>query len=119
MHSTGMEFDTFISTSALARVTVEIRRDQAVSDDDLARLTSEIDEMSQRWHDRLLGALTSALGSHEAERLSAMHSEKLGTRSLDILHVAAAVVLGKQEFLTFDQRQAALAKAAGLDVPTL
>ena len=53
----------------------------------------------------------------EAERLSALHSEKLGTRSLDILHVAAALVLGCASFLTFDQRQAALARAAGLKVP--
>ncbi|MGH7946478.1 MAG: type II toxin-antitoxin system VapC family toxin [Opitutaceae bacterium] len=55
----------------------------------------------------------------EAERLSALHSETIGTRSLDILHVASAVVLGAKEFLTFDQRQAALAKAAGLKVPAL
>ena len=52
----------------------------------------------------------------ESERLSAAHSDKLGTRSLDILHVAAAVVLGAAEFHTFDRRQAALAKAAGLKV---
>lgn len=50
----------------------------------------------------------------EAERLSASFSEKLGVRSLDILHVAAALVAGAGEFWTFDTRQAALAKAAGL-----
>jgi len=50
----------------------------------------------------------------EAERLSAMHSEVLGTRSLDILHVAGALTLGLSSFLTFDQRQRALAKATGL-----
>ncbi len=55
----------------------------------------------------------------EAERLSALHSETLGTRSLDILHVASALVLGKADFLTFDQRQANLARAAGLSVPAL
>jgi len=55
----------------------------------------------------------------EAERLSALHSETLGTRSLDILHVAAALALGLVQFLTFDARQAALARAAGLKVPTL
>jgi hypothetical protein len=55
----------------------------------------------------------------EAERLSALHSETLGTRSLDILHVSTALVLGQAAFLTFDQRQTALAKAAGLKVPNL
>jgi predicted nucleic acid-binding protein len=55
----------------------------------------------------------------ESERLSAEFSPKLGTRSLDVLHVAAALVLGCPSFLTFDKRQAELAKAAGLRVPKL
>ncbi len=55
----------------------------------------------------------------EAERLSVLNSETLGTRSLDILHVAAALVLGIPEFLTFDRRQRALALAAGLAAPVL
>ena len=55
----------------------------------------------------------------EAERLSALHSDTLGTRNLDILHVAAAVVLGSREFLTFDRRQANLASAAGLIAPVV
>jgi hypothetical protein len=55
----------------------------------------------------------------EAERLSALYSETLGTRSLDVLHVASALVLGRSEFLTFDNRQGALASAAGLKVPVL
>jgi predicted nucleic acid-binding protein len=55
----------------------------------------------------------------EAERLSALHSQTLGTRTLDILHVAATLVLGLTEILTFDTRQAALARAAGLKVPRL
>ena len=55
----------------------------------------------------------------ETERLSAQHSEKLGTRSLDILHVAMAVTLGSERFLSFDIRQVKLAKAAGLKVPRL
>ena len=70
------------------------------------------------------GVLVHAAPSHsavliEAERLSALHSETLGTRSLDILHVASALVLGAADFLTFDHRQAALAKAAGLKAPAL
>ena len=55
----------------------------------------------------------------ETERLSARHSEKLGTRSLDIIHVAMAVSLGCQRFLSFDRKQVKLAKATGLKVPKL
>ena len=54
----------------------------------------------------------------EAERLSAGHSENLGTRSLDILHVASALVLGAEQFVTFDTRQGVLAAAAGLRLVT-
>lgn len=57
--------------------------------------------------------------AREAERLSELHTTALGNRSLDILHVSCALVLGIKEFLTFDIRQAALAKAAGLKVPEL
>lgn len=55
----------------------------------------------------------------EAERLSASHAERLGTRSLDILHIAAALVEGSRQFLTFDTRLAKLAKASGLKVKSL
>ena len=55
----------------------------------------------------------------EAERLSALHSEALGTRSLDVLHIASALVLGLSEFLAFDRRQHALATAVGLQAPVL
>lgn len=55
----------------------------------------------------------------ETERLSALYSEKLGTRSLDVLHVAMAITLGCQIFLSFDNRQLRLAVAVGLKVPTI
>ena len=51
-----------------------------------------------------------------AEALVASHSAALGARSLDVLHVATAVELGANVFLTYDARQAALARAAGLKV---
>ena len=50
----------------------------------------------------------------EARRLSARWSATLGTRSLDILQVASAIVLEAEIFLTFDARQKKLAKAARL-----
>jgi predicted nucleic acid-binding protein len=50
-----------------------------------------------------------------AQRVSRAHSAKLGTRSLDILQVAIAIVLRADIFLTFDRNQAALAQAEGLN----
>jgi predicted nucleic acid-binding protein len=52
----------------------------------------------------------------KADELSAGHSAILGCRTLDIIHVAVAVVIGAKEFVTFDARQAAMAKQAGLTV---
>ncbi len=55
---------------------------------------------------------------HEtAERLSAQHTWKKGHRSFDILHVASAIHLGAEQFLTFDINQKTLAEAEGLIVP--
>ncbi len=51
-----------------------------------------------------------------AMQLASKWTAKLGTRSLDILHVAAALTLRVDGFQTFDERQRKLAKAAGLVV---
>ena len=51
-----------------------------------------------------------------AEDLAALHTEALGVRGFDLLHVGLAVALGATDFLTFDTRQASLAKAAGLKI---
>jgi len=50
----------------------------------------------------------------EARRLASRWTPRLGTHTLDILHVAAAIVLEADSFHTFDDRQKKLAKAAGL-----
>ncbi len=47
---------------------------------------------------------------------SRSHTASIGTRTIDILHVATAVVLKPDAFLTFDKRQAKLARAVGLRV---
>jgi len=52
----------------------------------------------------------------EAENLSRAHTPALGVRTLDLLHVAAARVLKATHFCTFDTRQHALARAAGLRI---
>jgi len=52
-----------------------------------------------------------------ARRLSAAHSATLGTRALNILQLAIAIVLRADTFLTFDRNQVALAQAEGLQTP--
>ncbi|NJL18989.1 MAG: type II toxin-antitoxin system VapC family toxin [Bdellovibrionaceae bacterium] len=52
-----------------------------------------------------------------ARTYSLQHTAKGGHRTLDLLHVATAVHLGVRNFLTFDIRQRALARRAGLKVP--
>jgi predicted nucleic acid-binding protein len=51
---------------------------------------------------------------NQAAELSERHTPKLGTRSLDVLHVACALELKFRLFLTFDTDQQQLAVAAGL-----
>jgi predicted nucleic acid-binding protein len=51
-----------------------------------------------------------------AERLSAKYSGDFGARSLDVLHVAAALECSCQGFASFDQRQRKIASLAGLKV---
>ena len=52
----------------------------------------------------------------KAEELSRLHTINTGTRLLDILHVAAALEIGAPRFVSFDLRQCAMAKKAGLKV---
>ena len=63
-----------------------------------------------------MAALPLPLLFQTATRLSAEHTRSLGNRAYDILQVAAAMVAGADEFLSFDARQRQLANAAGLTV---
>ena len=47
--------------------------------------------------------------------LAKRHVPRLGVRTLDSLHVACALELKAQRFWTFDERQARLAEAVGLN----
>ncbi len=51
-----------------------------------------------------------------ARELSRRHAPALGSRAMDAMHVATALVLGAEDFYTFDRDQARLARAAGLPV---
>jgi predicted nucleic acid-binding protein len=50
----------------------------------------------------------------KARQLSRTYTRSLGSRSLDILHVAGALVARADSLYTFDAAQRRLAKAAGL-----
>ena len=51
-----------------------------------------------------------------ADELGEKHMVRNGLRTIDLLHVAAALECKLETFLSFDQRQRAFAKAAGLRV---
>lgn len=51
-----------------------------------------------------------------AEELGSTETESSGVRGMDLLHVGVALALGTNQFLTFDLRQSALAKAARLKI---
>ncbi|HEX4645222.1 MAG TPA: type II toxin-antitoxin system VapC family toxin [Verrucomicrobiae bacterium] len=53
---------------------------------------------------------------HQARRLSDRYTPTLGTRSLDLLHVAAALILQARQFFSFDDRQRKAAASEGLRV---
>lgn len=52
----------------------------------------------------------------KARELSDRYTPKLATRSLDLLHVAAAKLLGARVFFSFDERQRKAAAEEGLKV---
>jgi predicted nucleic acid-binding protein len=53
---------------------------------------------------------------HQADKLGEAYAEDFGCRSSDLFHVATALDFGFELFLTFDERQKKVAKAAGLSV---
>ena len=55
----------------------------------------------------------------KAERLSRRLATQRICRSFDLLHVAIAVVSEVKQFATLDEKQSAVAEAAGLRVITL
>jgi predicted nucleic acid-binding protein len=60
------------------------------------------------WHRVLVDAESSALN----------HTPTIGCRTLDVLHVTAAKLIGATQFCTFDTRQSGLASKVGLAAVT-
>lgn len=84
---------------------------QADADQALADLQTDLDTGAV-----VLVAAEWADVHSRAEELSKRHTAAGGHRSLDVLHVATALHLEAEQFLTFDANQRKLAAAAGLKV---
>ena len=76
---------------------------------------SEIDAQIEKGFFRMVNASQSGIYA-KAQELSNEHTPELATRSLDLMHLAAALLSEARSFLTFDKRQAKAAIAEGLVV---
>jgi len=86
-----------------------------ISIDEIRRIMSKFDEQERKgvfyrpqlnWTD----TFKYAVG------LSKNHTGTTGSRSLDILHVASAITIKADRFITFDNKQSELASLAGLKI---
>ncbi|CAB4893619.1 unannotated protein [freshwater metagenome] len=87
-----VEFDTYVGTGALARITVQIRRGEAVTPAELERLSAEIDQFTQRWDDQLRAALTNAVGEQRGMQLAHRYLSQLSREYTSITPVDLAVL---------------------------
>lgn len=85
----------------------EAKRKQV--DATLARIAEDLDAGILR---RVAIDWPVALAS--AIELGNQHTSRVGCRSLDLLHVSAAMILASGRFVTADRRQGAVARRAGL-----
>jgi predicted nucleic acid-binding protein len=91
-----------------------INRGEITSDQRDAVL-AEIEAQIEKGFFRLVDASQSSIYS-KAQELSNKHTPGVATRSLDLMHLAAALLSESHTFLTFDRRQAKAASAEGLVV---
>jgi predicted nucleic acid-binding protein len=85
------------------------RRISAAESDGLYKLF-EKDRKAGAWFEAAVPETAFDLAVDLARR----HASEIACRTLDTLHVAAALELHADDFWTFDRRQANLAKAVGL-----
>jgi predicted nucleic acid-binding protein len=74
---------------------------------------AEIDTQIEAGFFRLVDASQSSIYT-KAQELSNKHTPAVATRSLDLMHLAAALLSEARTFLTFDKRQAKAGFAEGL-----
>lgn len=102
----ALEFRNALRLAVFRQAITEAERVQAWASFDQDLASAELEKTSVD-----VGAVHA-----EAELLCDQFTATTGVRTLDLLHVACARVLGRTEFLSFDKRQRALATLAGLNV---
>lgn len=111
--------DTFLLT-ALGELELTNALQLRIFRHELTRV--EVKAALAAWRDDVAGGIFFSVPMtapiyQEALQLARKYTATLGARTLDILHVAAAVAAGAQAFYTFDRKQRRLARAAGLRLP--
>lgn len=91
-----------------------INRDEITSEQRDA-VISEIDAQIEKGFFRLVDTSQTSIYA-KAQELSNKHTPTTATRSLDLMHLAAALLTEARTFLTFDKRQAKAASTEGLVV---
>ncbi|MFM8239191.1 MAG: type II toxin-antitoxin system VapC family toxin [Actinomycetota bacterium] len=99
---------TLVATSRVAEV--EVRRGLSFVDSPVERTMSQ-SLFAQEWRALAVVEMDAALAD-----LAATIAADTRVRSLDAIHVASALVVGAQRFVTFDQRQAPAARRFDLAV---
>jgi predicted nucleic acid-binding protein len=89
------------------------RREMTEPERDLCLADFQADITAGFWERRTLGPASLRL---RVIAIAARHTPTLGTRTLDLIHVACALELGCTDFLSFDNRQRLAAQAEGLNV---
>jgi predicted nucleic acid-binding protein len=89
-----------------------INRGEITSDQRDAVL-AEIEAQIEKGFFRMVDVSQSSIYA-KAQELSNTHTPATATRSLDLMHLAAALLSGARTFLTFDKRQAKAATTEGL-----
>ena len=85
-----------------------------ISSVDRSRVFQEIEEDLDAATFLIHTALNHTDIYRRAEKIGAAHNERVGCRSADLFHVAAALQFGFEDFLSFDEKQRQIAQAAGL-----
>jgi predicted nucleic acid-binding protein len=111
----SLEVTNALNLQILARRASSRRRDRSAQLAQLSAASSRLARMVER--KSLLHATCDweeCLGV--AKDLSNKHTPVVGTRALDLLHLASAIVLKTELFLTCDKKQARVAKMAGREM---